>query len=160
MQWGPDKHGFHNVKLNPSKPHDRVSWSLLTPEQDIKHAFQALALDEHREAFSPTLWYLPEALPKEEGKPDRSLEERLAEKIKCVDDAAAAWSRKAYDKKVPLATRQELKAAYNQARRELNHMQEYSKKSSTLRQVWFPGVHINIGGGSSDSLKNEGDLEG
>ncbi|KAH0345868.1 hypothetical protein KCU83_g7557, partial [Aureobasidium melanogenum] len=143
MQWGPDKHGFHNVKLNPN----------------IKHAFQALALDEHREAFSPTLWHLPEAMPKEEGKEDLSFEEQLAEKQKCVDEAFAAWYPKRCDKSVPLADRQKLKAAYNKARREMDRIQEYGKKPSTLRQVWFPGVHINIGGGSSDSLKDEGDLE-
>jgi len=26
---------------------------------DIEHAFQALAMDERREAFRPTLWYIP-----------------------------------------------------------------------------------------------------
>lgn len=29
----------------------------------------------------------------------------------------------------------------------------------TLKQVWFPGYHVNIGGGSDDSLRNEGDME-
>lgn len=131
---------------------------MLTHNTDIKHAFQALALDERREAFSPTLWYLPDGPPKEDE--NRSIEERLAGKQKCVDDAAAAWSLKQYDLEVPLADRQKLKAAWNQARRELCRTQEYSKKPSTLRQVWFPGVHINIGGGSSDSLNDKGDLEG
>ncbi|KAG9514932.1 hypothetical protein KCV07_g7741, partial [Aureobasidium melanogenum] len=143
MPWGPDKHGFHNVKLNPN----------------IKHAFQALALDEHREAFSPTLWQLPEGLPEEDGKPIRSVEKQLAEKQMRVVETSDAWYSKAHDKKVPLEDRQKLKAAYNQARRELSRLEEYSKKPSTLRQVWFPGVHINIGGGSSDSLEDKGDLE-
>ena len=31
----------------------------LTP-LDVKHAFHALALDERRKAFRPTLWYIPE----------------------------------------------------------------------------------------------------
>jgi Uncharacterized alpha/beta hydrolase domain (DUF2235) len=79
--------GFHNVKLN----------------SNIKHAFHALALDEHRGPFSPTLRYIPK--------------EDLETKRK-----------------------QEL---------------------PELSQVWFPGVHINIGGGSSDGLKDKkGDLEG
>ncbi|KAH0359222.1 hypothetical protein KCU65_g10073, partial [Aureobasidium melanogenum] len=143
MQWGPDKHGYHNVKLNPN----------------IKNAFQALALDERRKAFSPTLWHLPEAPPKKDGELDQTIEEKLAEKQKRVHDAAAAWELKKLDKKVPLAKRQKLKSAYNEARRELCRTQEYSKKPSTLRQVWFPGVHINIGGGSSDYLEDRGDLE-
>ncbi|KAF2013461.1 hypothetical protein BU24DRAFT_238667 [Aaosphaeria arxii CBS 175.79] len=78
------KHGFHNVKLNGS----------------IEHAFHALALDEKRKAFRPTLWYIPNELIKE-GKP-------LPE----------------------------------------------------LKQVWFPGVHINSGGGSDDCITEmKGDLE-
>lgn len=66
----------------------------------------------------------------------------------------------AYDKKTPLGERQRLKTIYNEARRDLCRMQEYSKPQSELLQVWFPGVHINIGGGSSDTLDNKGDLEG
>ncbi|GME35280.1 peptidoglycan binding domain containing protein [Neofusicoccum parvum] len=40
------RHQFHNTGLNTR----------------IENAFQALALDEHRGAFPPTLWYLPEDL--------------------------------------------------------------------------------------------------
>lgn len=114
---------------------------MLTNNTDIKNAFQALALDERRKAFSPTLWHLPEAPPKKDGEPDQSIEEKLVEKRMQVDKAAAAWDLKKLDKKVPLADRQGLKSAYNKARRELCRTQEYSKKPSTLRQVWFPGVH-------------------
>ena len=39
-------------------------------------------------------------------------------------------------------------------------MEEDLKEPSELLQVWFPGVHISVGGGSSDTLKDEGDLEG
>lgn len=126
---------------------------MLTCVTDIKHAFQALALDEHREAFSPTLWYLPQQ--------EKANEELLKVKRKLVDDTAEAWHHAKCDKKVPLKDRLDLKAAYNAARRELDRLQEDSKEiTSKLLQVWFPGVHINIGGGSSDSLKDEGDLEG
>jgi hypothetical protein len=42
---------------------------ILIPSTEIKHAFHALALDEHRGSFTPTLWYIPktknEALLKE-----------------------------------------------------------------------------------------------
>ncbi|PVI08262.1 hypothetical protein DM02DRAFT_723093 [Periconia macrospinosa] len=50
------KYGFHNVKLNGN----------------IQHAFHALALDERRKAFRPTLWYIPNGLKEtlaKEGKP-------------------------------------------------------------------------------------------
>jgi hypothetical protein len=67
---------------------------------EIEHAFHALALDERRKPFRPTLWYIPNELIKE-GKP-------LPE----------------------------------------------------LKQVWFPGVHINSGGGSDDAIGDmKGDLE-
>lgn len=39
---------------------------MLTSDTEIKHAFHALALDEHRGAFQPTLWYIPKETP--EGK--------------------------------------------------------------------------------------------
>ncbi|QDS77497.1 hypothetical protein FKW77_000241 [Venturia effusa] len=52
---------------------------------DVLNAFQALALDEHRSAFSPTLWEKPEG------------------------------------------------------------------NNTKLKQVWFPGVHSNIGGGCVDT---------
>ncbi|KAL8723607.1 MAG: hypothetical protein Q9225_000149 [Loekoesia sp. 1 TL-2023] len=63
---------------------------------EIENAFQALALDERRAPFSPTLWNMP-------------------------DD----------------------------------------NKKTTLIQCWFPGIHVNIGGGSDDGLKRtpKGDLE-
>ncbi|KAL8826857.1 MAG: hypothetical protein Q9170_007240 [Blastenia crenularia] len=63
---------------------------------EIENAFQALALDERRAPFSPTLWNMP-------------------------DD----------------------------------------NKKTTLVQCWFPGIHVNIGGGSDDGLKRtpKGDLE-
>lgn len=49
---------------------------------------------------------------------------------------------------------------YNDLRRHLIVMEESQKQQSELLQVWFPGVHINIGGGSDGTLKNEGDMEG
>jgi hypothetical protein len=62
------RYGFHSTDLSNS----------------IKHAFHALALDEHRGPFKPTLW------------------------------------------------------------------QKTPNSSTTLKQVWFPGVHTNIGGGYND----------
>lgn len=74
------EHGFHNTDLHPQ----------------IENAFHALAIDEHRASFGPTLWSLP--------KPAEG-------------DAAI---------------------------------------TANVIQCWFPGVHINIGGGSDEK---EGDLE-
>jgi Uncharacterized alpha/beta hydrolase domain (DUF2235) len=73
-------YGFHDTKLHPS----------------IEYAFHALALDEHRRPFSPTLWSL---------------------------------STPPSDKSQP--------------------------RTKKLIQCWFPGMHINIGGGSSDVLEEE-----
>ncbi|KAF1951904.1 hypothetical protein CC80DRAFT_495790 [Byssothecium circinans] len=82
------QYGFHNVKLN----------------ENIEHAFHALALDERRKAFSPTLWYIPKDLPA--------------------------------------------------------RLEKEGKKIPELKQVWFPGVHINCGGGSDDAITEmKGDLE-
>ncbi|MCJ1378005.1 hypothetical protein MMC17_001101 [Xylographa soralifera] len=62
--------------------------------KEIKNAFHALALDECRKPFSPTIWSLPEG------------------------------------------------------------------STTNLIQCWFPGSHVNIGGGSDDGLRNKrGDLE-
>ncbi|KAJ5537847.1 hypothetical protein N7494_007326 [Penicillium frequentans] len=71
------KYGFHDTNLH----------------KNIKNAFHALALDEHRHAFPPTMWSLP-------------------------------------------------KGVY-----------------TNLVQCWFPGYHINIGGGSEDTMKHYGDME-
>lgn len=84
------QYGFHNVKLNAN----------------IEHAFHALALDERRGAFRPTLWYI--------------------------------------DKKLLDANKNDPK----------------NVKLPELKQVWFPGVHINSGGGADDAITDmKGDLE-
>ncbi|OOF93563.1 hypothetical protein ASPCADRAFT_209504 [Aspergillus carbonarius ITEM 5010] len=72
------EYGFHDTNVHPQ----------------IKYAFHALALDEHRKAFEPTLWHLP----KENDK-------------------------------------------------------------TKLFQCWFPGYHINVGGGSDHTAQHYGDLE-
>ncbi|KAF2260187.1 hypothetical protein CC78DRAFT_37266 [Lojkania enalia] len=82
------RYGFHNVKLT----------------ENIEHAFHALALDERRGPFRPTLWYIP-----------YELKEQLAKDKKQIPE---------------------------------------------LKQVWFPGVHINSGGGNDDTIgEMKGDLE-
>ncbi|KAI1323377.1 hypothetical protein F5Y16DRAFT_403486 [Xylariaceae sp. FL0255] len=60
--------------------------------------------------------------------------EDIANQQQAVADAQQAWYPIAYDKKTPKSKRDELK-------------------------IWSPGVHINIGDGSSDMLKAKGYLE-
>jgi len=79
-------------------------------------------LDEHRETFIPTLFYIPNAA---------SLAAEEAEIDKEDDD----WP--------------ELKAFRDGVEKEIN--EQRNKHQPDLHQVWFPGVHINIGGGSNDS---------
>jgi hypothetical protein len=119
-----------------------------------------LALDEHREAFSPTLWHLPETKNNTGVQTKQSYENQFSESKKRVQKASDAWWSKALDRDATDAERQELKIEYNQARRELIRLEEDGQGPSELLQVWFPGVHINIGGGSSDTLEEKGDLEG
>jgi hypothetical protein len=38
-------------------------------------------------------------------------------------------------------------------------MEDSQKDRSKLLQVWFPGVHINIGGGSTLTMENKGNME-
>lgn len=106
---------------------------------DIKHAYHALALDEHRKPFFPTLWYIPEKETYEEiGK---SAKDILIE----------------YEKETSPEKKSELWEKYLYAS---DAEQAPKFKESDLSQVWFPGVHINIGGGSDSLLKTKsGDLE-
>jgi hypothetical protein len=66
-----------------------------------------------------------------------------------TDEAVNAAARK-----VNLAAR-----AWNKAARKRVRYQNRLELHPVLRQVWLPGFHINIGGGESDTLKDEGDLE-
>ena len=84
------------ILVNTSVHNAHVGSLLIILLAEIENAFQALALDERRAPFSPTLWNMPSD----------------------------------------------------------NH-------KTNLIQCWFPGVHVNIGGGSDDGLKRtpKGDLE-
>ncbi|KAH4171136.1 hypothetical protein HBI24_165720 [Parastagonospora nodorum] len=88
----------------------------------IKHAFHALALDDRRQPFLPTLYYIPneETISKEN--------EKLAEDE--VDWPELTEHRQRIDE-------------------ELN--QERAAREPDLAQVWFTGVHINVGGGTDDA---------
>lgn len=78
---------------------------------------------------------------------------RYAKKLKAggtaTDEAVNAAARK-----VNQAAR-----AWNKAARKRVRYQNRYEQHPVLRQVWIPGYHINIGGGASDTLKDEGDME-
>jgi hypothetical protein len=127
-----------------------------------------LALDEHREAFSPTLWYLPKFGTANAGdiKAQEKVIQAKAEEWDTQLQAAMQLkaSGKATDKQVNTAAVNLNKAAreVNKAVRVLLRLRDDVKHKNhprTLKQVWFPGYHIHIGGGSNSTLKQEGDME-
>jgi hypothetical protein len=48
---------------------------VITKKLDIAHAYQALALDERRKAFRPTLWYIPRDVIDDPNKPTPELKQ-------------------------------------------------------------------------------------
>ena len=96
----------------------------------INHAFHALALDERRAPFLPTLFYIPNE-----------------QTLKKENEALAA-DAKGYP---------ELQEW--QAKIDKEYKDHRAKHPADLYQVWFPGVHINIGGGSDgDGADAEGNI--
>ncbi|KAJ5776624.1 uncharacterized protein N7511_001635 [Penicillium nucicola] len=147
---------------------DDSGWQNVTLSANVKHAFQALALDEHREAFSPTLWYLPKF-----GDADMT---QIEQQKRAIDAAAAEWRKQLEQAKKLKSSGKATDAAVNQAACDLNKaarvMNDHFRKllrlqddmnhqihPRTLKQVWFPGYHIHIGGGSDSTLKKQGDME-
>ncbi|KAK6349348.1 hypothetical protein TWF730_010096 [Orbilia blumenaviensis] len=130
---GPD---FHNVEMN----------------RNIRRAFHALALDEHRDAFSPTLYSVPAEIKKSQA-------EEVDKQREVVEQLRSDWFRIVPSKKATPQEKAAVRKKYVDARRILLELEENSLDGSELKQVWFPGVHINIGGGSNDTLETRGDLE-
>ncbi|RGP79106.1 hypothetical protein FLONG3_2788 [Fusarium longipes] len=116
--------GFHNIHLSPY----------------IQHAYHALALDEHRAPFSPSLWHFP--TDKDRGAP------------KPAKDRKQLWSDWENVHKNPNASKKEQQEAWGAVVDGEMHEQLRDNKSELL-QVWFPGVHINIGGGNDDPLTDK-----
>lgn len=110
-----------------------------------------MALDEHREAFTPTLFYLPE---------EHHTVAEINKQEKLESEAREEYRASRYNTELAKEAKADVQLKYNKVRRELIRMKESQKKPTELLQVWFPGVHINVGGGSNDTLKNEGDMEG
>ncbi|KAK5656657.1 hypothetical protein OQA88_4637 [Cercophora sp. LCS_1] len=103
----------------------------------IKNAYHALALDEHRKPFDATLWHFPEKGTAGTPKPKASSDElRTAwRQLRDTNGVSDAELARAWEDLVAAEMYEELKGT-----------------DSKLLQVWFPGVHINIGGGSDDLL--------
>ncbi|KAK6527265.1 hypothetical protein TWF281_010453 [Arthrobotrys megalospora] len=127
---------FHNVELN----------------RYIRRAFHALALDEHRDAFSPTLYSVPTEIKKSEPE-DIEQQERL------VGELREKWFATVCSRDTSPDEKAKLRKSYIDARKILLELRENALDGSELKQVWFPGMHINTGGGSSDTLEAKGDLE-
>lgn len=68
---------------------------------------------------------------------------------------------KATDKEVNEAARavNEAARAWNKATRRRIKFENRVGVHSELKQVWFPGYHVNIGGGDTETLQNIGDME-
>ncbi|KAE8350090.1 hypothetical protein BDV28DRAFT_139818 [Aspergillus coremiiformis] len=131
-----DKPEWHNVGLSPN----------------IKNAFHALALDEHRGAFTPTMFHVPVV--------DKiySLED-IAKQEDELLDALNTWAELVMCANPAVQTLRNAEKARNDAAAKLLKMEDSRKKRTQLKQVWFPGFHIHIGGGSSETLKNQGNME-
>ncbi|KAI4592502.1 hypothetical protein KJ359_011084 [Pestalotiopsis sp. 9143b] len=185
LGYNPKDYEFFNVRLN----------------RNIKRAYHALALDERREAFTPTLFYLSDFYPFEGAE--------IKEKHDTFEALFDEWHAASTDRKKPVKEKLQIKQKYdaarktiegleaqaieaqkeivtacgykfendrrnpelsaekkttshdeyNAARTRLVQMEEHKKSPPELSQVWFPGVHINVGGGSSDTLEAHGDME-
>ncbi|KAK8025777.1 hypothetical protein PG990_003600 [Apiospora arundinis] len=123
--------GFHNVALSPY----------------IRHAFHALALDERRRPFSPTLWHFP-------AKADLAASQPAPRKTH--EEIHQIWENALANKN---ATPKQISKAWSD-RIDCEMYDELHDTDSELLQVWFPGVHINVGGGSDDLLTDwKGDFE-
>ncbi|OJK03624.1 hypothetical protein ASPACDRAFT_49732 [Aspergillus aculeatus ATCC 16872] len=130
-----DKPEWHNVGLSPN----------------IKNAFQALALDEHRRLFRPAMFFVP--------TPKTITESRSREIKYQARDATRQWLKLVRSGTASIGELQAAEKRRNAAARELLECEDSDKEPSQLTQVWFPGFHIHIGGGSSQTLKNKGNME-
>lgn len=123
--WSRLQYEWMNVKLSPY----------------TRHAYHALALDERRQTFLPTLWYIP------------SKDVVDAEK-KAFRTRAEQWQ---IDPSI-LRQHPNIKDEYIQWLDEVENLEEAQRRAYTpdLVQTWFTGCHINIGGGYEDVYYGQG----
>ncbi|KAJ6126644.1 hypothetical protein N7523_002256 [Penicillium sp. IBT 18751x] len=142
---------------------DQPYWQNTELCANIKHAYHALALDESRRAFSPTLFYIPtQQVSKGDLKEKVDAEEKAKKAFKDKrDEAQSLKANNAANELVNQACREanELAKIWNRTQRERVKDQNRLEQHPELKQVWFPGYHVNVGGGSSDTLHNKGDME-
>ncbi|APA15707.1 hypothetical protein SS1G_09477 [Sclerotinia sclerotiorum 1980 UF-70] len=145
---------------------EKPEWHNVSLSANIKHAFQALALDEHRNAFSPTLYYIKtsDTSSDEEIEKQRAEAKELDGKWKAMVNEIS--KRATVDDKLNLEELKRLADDRNTATEKLVKMEESKKMEKALEagemvleQVWFPGYHIHIGGGSSDTLLGKDNME-
>ncbi|KAJ5777045.1 hypothetical protein N7520_000291 [Penicillium odoratum] len=143
---------------------DSAEWHNVGLSTHVKHAFQALALDERRKAFEPTLFYIPSKPNDEEEKDELErlvrdtkkifeTERQSAEKLKAQKNSTDA------DKIKIAESFNKAALAWNNALRNLVNYEDSLKDPTKLAQVWFPGYHIHIGGGSSETLEAKDNME-
>ncbi|KAK8907823.1 hypothetical protein ACHAPF_000696 [Botrytis cinerea] len=139
---------------------DKPEWHNVELSANIKHAFQALALDEHREAFTPTLYYI---------KTPKNFTDTEIEAQRTISDKAnVEWNDMISSSEPNLEKLRDLAKDRDDATEMVVKMEENNKMKKALadekaekilEQVWFPGYHIHIGGGSSDTLLNKDNME-
>jgi hypothetical protein len=110
-----------------------------------------LALDEHRAAFTPTLFYVPTVT--------RFSPEEISKQQVLYEKISKVWIDLLKTPFPFLEDLQRVSKAKNEAARKLLEMEDSQKDPSKLFQVWFPGVHVNIGGGSTLTMANKGNME-
>ncbi|KAL0930047.1 peptidoglycan binding domain containing protein [Colletotrichum truncatum] len=116
---------------------DYVGFHNTSLSKYVKHAIHALALDEHIKPFTPTLWHLPrdkKLFSRHHRQSPKELEERFQWLIRhnaSEEQLSVAWS--------------------DFIEAEMAHHLQDSKPQ--LQQVWFPGGHVNIGGGNPAILR-------
>ncbi|KAJ5125271.1 hypothetical protein N7526_007448 [Penicillium atrosanguineum] len=142
---------------------DQPYWQNTELCVNIKHAYHALALDESRRAFAPTLFYIPtRQVSKGDLKERVDAEEKARKAFKNKRDYAQSLKEKnAANELVNQACHEanELAKIWNRTQRKRVKYQNRLEQHPELKQVWFPGYHVNVGGGSSDTLHNIGDME-
>lgn len=89
----------------------------------------------------------------------RSSDDAIKDQEKLCQSASEAWEKLLVTNRPSLEELQRVNKAKNEAERKLLDMVDSQKDRSKLLQVWFPGVHINIGGGSTLTLENKGNME-
>lgn len=110
------------------------------------------------------MWFLPNKKATPEDCEVKKGEEEVAKKkywttLQEAKDLKAGG--KATDKEVNDAARavNEAARAWNKATRRRIKFENRVGVHSELKQVWFPGYHVNIGGGDTETLQNIGDME-